>query len=149
MSPIEPMVRMFSRHRNAANLLFVSMILLGAFGLSQLNVQFFPVSEFKIVRINVVWPGASALDVDKNIVATIQPEVRFMDGVKEVTATSRNGFATVSVEFMPSTNMQRAVGDVEAAVNTITTLPKDAEEPTIFAGDVFGGNRLHFGQRAV
>lgn len=131
MSPLRPLVEMFSRHRNAANLLFISMILLGAFGLANLNVQFFPKSEFKIVRINVVWPGATALDVDKNIVATILPEVRFMDGVKEVTTESKNSLASVSVEFLPSTDMQRAVGDVEAAINAITTLPKDAEEPLI------------------
>ena len=131
MSPLRPLVELFSRHRNAANLLFISMILLGAFGLANLNVQFFPSSEFKTVRINVVWPGATALDVDKNIVATIQPEVRFMDGVKEVTTNSKNSLATISVEFMPSTDMQRAIADVEAAVNAITTLPKDAEQPLI------------------
>ena len=131
MSPMRSTVQMFSRHRNAANLLFISMIMFGFFGLSGLNTQFFPTTEIKIVNINVPWPGATAQDVDKNIVATIQPEVRFIDGVKEFKSISRTGFAAISVEFYPEVDIQKAVGDVEAAVNAIITLPKDAEKPII------------------
>ena len=131
MSAMRGLVELFSRHRNAANLLFVSMIMLGFFGLSGLNTQFFPTTEIKIVNIRVLWTGATAQDVDKNIVATVQPEVRFIDGVKQFNATSRNGFAAMSVEFYPETDMQRAIADVEAAVNAIITLPKDAEKPVI------------------
>ena len=73
----------------------------------------------------------AAQDVDKNIVATVQPEVRFIDGVKEFSGQSREGVALMNVEFYPETDMQRAIGDVEAAVNALTTLPKDAERPVI------------------
>ena len=131
MGMMQALVELFSRHRNAANLLFFSMIMFGVFGLSGLNTQFFPTTEIKTVNINVVWPGATAQDVDKNIVAAIQPEVRFIDGVKEFKSTSRNGLAAISVEFFPEADIQRAVGDVEAAVNAIPTLPKDAEKPII------------------
>ena len=131
MNPITPAVQLFARHRNAANLLFFSMIMLGFFGLSNLNIQFFPTTEIKNVSIVVPWPGAAAQDVDKNIVATVQPEVRFIDGVKEFSAQSREGVALMNVEFYPETDMQRAIGDVEAAVNALTTLPKDAERPVI------------------
>ena len=131
MGMMRALVELFSRHRNAANLLFFSMIMFGMFGLSGLNTQFFPTTEIKTVNISVVWPGATAQDVDKNIVAAIQPEVRFIDGVKEFKSTSRNGLAAISVEFFPEADIQRAVGDVEAAVNAIPTLPKDAEKPII------------------
>ena len=131
MNPITPAVQLFARHRNAANLLFFSMIMLGFFGLTNLNIQFFPTTEIKNVNITVPWPGATAQDIDKNIVATVQPEVRFIDGVKEFSSTSRQGVAVMNVEFYPETDMQRAVGDVEAAVNALTTLPKESERPII------------------
>ena len=129
--PIVPSIELFSRHRNAANLLFISMILFGIYGLSNLNTQFFPTTEIKEVNINVSWQGATAEDIDKNIVAAIEPEVRFIDGVKEFYAKSRQGFTSIRLEFRPDTDMQRAVGEVEAAVNSVTTLPKDSEKPTI------------------
>ena len=131
MGPMRAIVELFSRHRNAANLLFFSMIMMGAFGLSNLNVQFFPTTDIQIVNIRVAWPGATAQDVDKNIVAAVQPEVRFIDGVKEFNAVSRNGYASMTVEFYPDTDMQRAIGDVEAAVNGLTTLPQQSEKPII------------------
>ena len=65
MNPMRAIVELFSRHRNAANLLFFSMIMFGFFGLAGLNTQFFPTTEIKIVNINVPWPGATAQDVDK------------------------------------------------------------------------------------
>ena len=129
--PLVPSIELFSRHRNAANLLFISMILFGIYGLSNLNTQFFPTTEIKEVNINVSWQGATAEDIDKNIVAAIEPEVRFIDGVKEFYAKSRQGFTSIRLEFRPDTDMQRAVGEVEAAVNSVTTLPKDSEKPTI------------------
>ena len=129
--PLVPSIELFSRHRNAANLLFISMILFGIYGLSNLNTQFFPTTEIKEVNINVSWQGATAEDIDKNIVAAIEPEVRFIDGVKEFYAKSRQGFTSIRLEFRPDADMQRAVGEVEAAVNSVTTLPKDSEKPTI------------------
>ena len=47
----------------------------------------------------------------------------------------------MNVEFYPETDMQRAVGDVEAAVNALTTLPKESERP-IISQKLFS-NRLH------
>ena len=137
MNPMRSIVQMFSRHRNAANLLFISMIMFGVFGLSALNTQFFPTTEIKIVKIYVPWSGATAQDVDKNIVATIQPEVRFIDGVKEFKSASRTGLAAMTVEFYPEADIQKAAGDVEAAVNAITTLPKDSEKPIIVQATFF------------
>ena len=59
MSPAD-LVRLFVRHRNAANLLMVVMLVLGAVSLSRLNTQFFPDFGIDMVSINVAWPGASA-----------------------------------------------------------------------------------------
>ena len=131
MNPLVAAIELFSRHRNAANLLFISMIMFGFFGLSQLNRQFFPTVDVKNVSIRINWPGATAQDVDKNIVAAIQPEIRFLDGVKEVSSESRQNFAAITVEFEQEADMQRAVADIEAAVSALTTLPKQAERPII------------------
>ena len=103
---------------------FSSMIMFGVFGLAGLNTQFFPTTEIKNVNIRVIWPGATAQDVDKNIVATIQPEVRFIDGVKEFRSTSRNGVAAVAVEFYPEVDIQRAVGDVKLRSMPLLRCPK-------------------------
>ncbi|MDP6343183.1 MAG: efflux RND transporter permease subunit, partial [Alphaproteobacteria bacterium] len=75
MSPAD-LVRLFVRHRNAANLLMIIMLVLGGVSLLRLNTQFFPDFGIDMVSITVIWPGASAEDVEANIVAAIEPEVR-------------------------------------------------------------------------
>lgn len=125
------LIELFARHRNGANLLFISMIMFGVFGVVKLNTQFFPTIEVNNINVTVVWAGATPQDIDTNIIGVIEPEVRFIDSVKEVRALSREGFGTITLEFVPNADMQRATSDVEAAINAIETLPQDAEKPII------------------
>ena len=121
----------FVRHRTAANLIMLGMFLAGFVGLSRMNTQFFPDFGVDMVLTTVPWPGASASDVDANIIEPLDREVRFLDNVKKVISTSREGSASVLVEFHRGTDMQAALADVETAVGQITTLPDDAETPKI------------------
>ncbi len=125
------LISLFTRHKNASNLLLISFLFFGLYGLKQLNTQFFPPITFNAISISVIWPGASSSDVDKNIVETIQSEVRFLEGVKELTSASKNGVANLTVEFRRGVDMQRAKADVEAAIDAITTFPKEIERPVI------------------
>ena len=59
----------------------VLMILFGVFSLGRINTQFFPTIEIPNVTVTVTWSGASAEDVEANILQIIEPEVRFVDGV--------------------------------------------------------------------
>ena len=131
MIPFAPLIRLFTRHRTAANLLMVAMLTMGIFGLFRLHTQFFPDIGIDVISVSVEWPGASAEDVDANVVQAIEPEVRFLDGVKRVLSSSLEGKATVAIEFDPGTDMQSALADVETAVGEVTTLPVDSETPEV------------------
>ena len=134
MKPPQPMVgviRFFVRHPNAANLLMALVVIGGIYGLSEMNRQGFPSVETPNVNITVVWPGTSASDVEANILEAIEPEIRFLDGVKNVLSSAREGVASITMEFYEDTDMQKAISDVEAAVNAIRTLPKESERPVI------------------
>ncbi len=124
-------ISLFARHVTAANLLMATMILTGLVSVVVINKQFFPEFGIDVVQITVEWPGATAEDVDTNIVAAIEPEVRFLDGVKKVRSNSYDGLASVSIEFYPGHPMDSALSDVEQAVTQVTTLPEDTERPKI------------------
>ncbi|MFV2092129.1 MAG: efflux RND transporter permease subunit, partial [Hyphomicrobiales bacterium] len=79
----------------------------------------------------VVWSGASAQDVEENILKTLEPELRFLDGLEELSSTAREGVAAINLEFKSSADMQKALSDVESAVAAVTTLPVDAERPVV------------------
>jgi multidrug efflux pump subunit AcrB len=125
------LVTTFVRHPNAANLLMVLMILFGAFSIARINTQFFPTIDRPAITIAIAWSGASAEDVETNILALVEPEVRYISGVDEMTSTAAEGSASIRLEFTESTDMSQAMTDVETAVKAVNNLPEDSEEPTI------------------
>ena len=130
-------IGIITRHPNAANLIMVMMVLFGVFALGRINTQFFPTIEIPNVTITVAWPGASAEDIETNILQIIEPEVRFIDGVTKMDAYSREGSGTISLEFDRNADMQKATGDVESAVQSIGNLPEDSEAPKVKRSSFF------------
>ncbi len=120
------------QHPNAANLLMILIILIGLFSAFQLNRQVMPTFGLDAVSINIIWPGASAEDIETSILEVIEPEIRFVDGVQEM-----NGFASESsggfwVLFDEGTNMSRAFSDIENGVRRVESqLPQGIERPLI------------------
>ena len=131
------LISMFARHATAPNLFMVIMILIGVFALTRLNRQFFPTFEVPAIIVSVAWPGASAEDVEANILDVLEPELRFIDNVEDVKSYAREGNASISLEFTPTANMQKAQSDVEQAVSRVTTLPEEAERPLITRAAMF------------
>ena len=125
------LIRLFVHHPTASNLLMMAMIVIGLFSLAKLNTQFFPTLEIPAINVSVVWPGASAEDVEENILDALEPELRFLDGIDEIRSVAREGGGTVTLEFKPETDMQKAQSDVEQGVDGVTTLPEDSEEPVV------------------
>lgn len=124
-------VELFIRHRNAANLLMILMILFGAWGMSKLNRQFFPSLEVKQIEISIVWSGASADDIRKNILQAVEPAVRFLDDVKSMSSQAQEGVGFILLNFERNTDMRQAQAQVEAAVAGVSNLPIEAETPEV------------------
>lgn len=124
----------FTRHRTAANLLLVLMIALGLMALPRMRAQFFPDVVIDNVSVSIAWDGASAEDVDRAIVQLLEPALLAVEGVETSTALSRENSATITLDFEPGWDMGRAAEEVQAALDVITTLPEEAEEPVVRRG---------------
>ncbi len=133
------LVSLFVRHPTASNLLMAAMIVAGFYAAIKLNTQFFPTIEVPTITVSVAWPGASASDVEENILDGLEPELRFLDDVDEVRSVAREGSGTITIEFTAQADMQKALSDVEQAVDSLTTLPEDSEEPVVSRITFFEG----------
>lgn len=124
----------FTRHRTVANLLLLVMLVLGAAAIPNMRAQFFPDVVLERVDVSVDWDGAGPEDVDNGIIQVLEPALLAVEGVASTEATSREGRASIRLEFEPNWDMSRAVEEVRTAVDSVTSLPDDAEEPTIRRG---------------
>ncbi|MEL7125651.1 MAG: efflux RND transporter permease subunit [Pseudomonadota bacterium] len=124
----------FVRHRTVANLLLLVMLVAGIASIPNLRAQFFPDVIIDNVSVSVRWDGAGAEDVDAGIVQVLEPGLLAVEGVESSSARSTEGTANITLEFEPGWDMGRAADDVQTAVDAVTTLPDDAEEPTVRRG---------------
>lgn len=119
----------FTRHKTAANLLLLVMIVLGVLSLTRMRAQFFPDVVFETVSVSVAWPGAGPDDVDRGIIQVLEPELLVIEGVEEVASTSREGSAQIVIDFESGWDMARGLEDIKSSVEAQQDLPETAEEP--------------------
>ncbi len=127
----------FTRHRTAANLLLVMMVVAGLAAFPQMRAQFFPDVVSDDIDVVMTWEGAGAEDVDTAIVAVLEPALLLVPGVVASEATSREGRADISLEFEPGWDMSRAADEVQQALDAVTDLPEEAEEGSVRRGNWF------------
>ncbi|SMX23183.1 efflux RND transporter permease subunit [Boseongicola aestuarii] len=121
----------FTRHKTAANLLLVLLLMAGLYSIPKMRAQFFPDIITDNITIQVAWDGAGAEDVDTGIVQVLEPALQAVDGVIETSSRSSEGSARITMEFEPDWDMDRAEDDVNTALDGVTNLPDDAEDPSI------------------
>ena len=124
----------FTRHRTAANLVMVVMIVLGLAAIPNMRAQFFPDVVIQDVTVSVEWDGAGASDIDAAIIQVLEPEMLAIEGVESTRGSSVENWGTILVEFQPGWDMSRAATDVQAAADAVTTLPDAAEDPKVRRG---------------
>ncbi|NIZ08297.1 efflux RND transporter permease subunit [Pseudooceanicola sp. HF7] len=129
--PATGVLSYFTRHRTAANLLLVLMLAAGLAALPRMRAQQFPDVIVDDIRVSVGWQGAGAEDVDRAIVQVLEPALLAVEGVAESEADSTEGRARIDLEFEPGWDMARAADDVQAAVDSVTNLPEEADLPEV------------------
>ncbi len=91
-----------------------------------------PDVDYPVVNISVNYQGASPEVMETDIVDVVEDAMTSIEGVKEITSTSRQGSANVSIEFELSREIDAAVQDVQARVAQLgRTFPRDVDLPTV------------------
>jgi multidrug efflux pump subunit AcrB len=124
----------FTRHGTAANLLLVILLVAGLSAAPQMRAQFFPDVIVDNVRVSVSWDGAGAEDVDRAIVQVLEPVLLAVEGVESTESSSSEGSASIAMDFEAGWDMARAADDVQNAVDGVSTLPADANDPVVRRG---------------
>jgi multidrug efflux pump subunit AcrB len=115
----------------AANLLMLVFLLGGAITTFRIQKEVFPDFSLDKVNISVSYPGASPEEVERGIILAVEENIRGLEGVKEVTSKAVEGRASITVEMIEGSDSQKVYQDIQQEIDRITTLPEEAEEPTV------------------
>lgn len=113
------------------NLLTVLVILLGSYSIITLNKETFPNVDFNFVVIRYSYPGAATEDVEKLVALDVEKALKVVDGVEELNTISGENGLIVSIKVDPEYNVDEVLQDTQTAVDSISTLPEDVEEPVV------------------
>lgn len=113
------------------NLAFILVVVAGIIAAINLPREEFPEISLDRVVATVVYPGATAEDVEELITKPIEDELDDVSDVDKIESTSQEGVATVVVTFLEGTDLVTARSEVEKAVAAVDSFPDDAENPVV------------------
>ena len=99
----------------------------GGLGISQ-N----PDVDFPVVNVSLNWEGASPEIIETDVVDILEEVVTAVEGVKEVSSTSRQGSANISVEFELERDIDVAMQDIQSKISQAQNrLPRGIDPPIV------------------
>lgn len=121
----------FLRNTVAANLLMWAFLVGGLTVTWQIKKEVFPAFSLDEISITVSYPGAAPEAVSQGVLLAIEEALSGVSGLSDISATAKEGKASVTAELQKSADAMAVYQDVKQAVDRITTFPEGAEQPQI------------------
>ena len=115
---------------------FTAFILMGLIAFSRLDMALLPDVEPPAVTIIVGYPGASASDVESDIITHLEDELSMVSGLERIESLSKDNLALITCVFDWGQDLDTAAADVRDKLNlarqTLKEYAPGVEEPVIF-----------------
>lgn len=122
----------FIRNDKFAYLFLVALMAIGTYSIVSIPKESSPEVVIPVGVVGVAYPGAPASDVESLVTNEIERGLTSLENVKKITSTSREGFATVVVEFEADAELDASIQDLKDKVDVIEReLPDDANDATV------------------
>lgn len=114
-------------------LIFVAVIVIGLFGLKKLPIDQFPEMEMPFITVMTTYPGASASEIETNVTKIIENALTSVDGLKELTSSSKDNMSIVSLELEWGSDRDEAANDIRSYLDMVkSNLPDGCTTPVVF-----------------
>ncbi|GAB2959367.1 efflux RND transporter permease subunit [Hymenobacter coalescens] len=106
--------------------------LFGIIGYRYLSVREYPSVDPPIITVSANYTGASADVIQSQVTEPLEEALNGIQGIRNMTSTSRDGRATITVEFDLEADLETAANDVRDKVSGAGgRLPRDMDPPTV------------------
>ncbi len=128
---MRPVVRFTLGQRVLFNLVFVLLMVAGAFSVSRLSVERYPEVNFGKVIINTIYPGASPRDVEALVTIKIEEALDGLEHVEFIRSNSVRERSTLLVKFRDDTDYDALYDELRFRVlSMLDELPSGVDPPT-------------------
>ena len=94
-------------------MLILGLVLMGGLAYTQMRQDRFPAISAPFVSVNVNLTGASPSDVEDLLTKPLEDAVAGVAGIQQISSTSREGSASINIQFVEGTDTNTATLDIE------------------------------------
>ncbi len=114
------------------NLATLTAVAAGLFAYFSMPREVFPDFSLGTIKITTVYPGAAPEDVERLVTLPVEDQLEGIDGKREMTSSSQEGYSLVTLTAQAGTDMQRMLDDVRAAIQSgDLELPDEVDDPVV------------------
>jgi multidrug efflux pump subunit AcrB len=125
------MIRFFTLHPTAANLLMLFLLFIGFVTLPTLKRETLPEIKKYEVEVKIVYPGATPNDIEEKICLPLEDAIEGISFVEEVSCQAHHSYAIAIVKMFEAGEFLVFMDDINSAIDEIDSFPSDSEEPVL------------------
>lgn len=130
------MIQTAIRRRISTLTLVLGLALFGALNLPRLPVDFLPDIAYPLIKLSIVWTGATPEDIDRNLADPIERQLASVDGLDYLSSSALEGIYQLDVNFRYGVSVDVAYQDTLAAfARAQRDLPEDIEPAVIIKAE--------------
>ena len=119
-------------------------MIMGIVSIGNLIIEPMPKVEFPLVTITTVYPGASPIEIETQIIKKIEDAVSEISQIKSVKSDAKDSVGVVLIEFLIEADVNIKSIEVKDKVEAILNdFPSSADRPIIAKFEHFGGKKYY------
>jgi HAE1 family hydrophobic/amphiphilic exporter-1 len=107
------------------------LVLFGGIAYLSTPVQLTPDVVEPEITVTTVWPGASAQEVEREIIEEQEEQLKSVEGLEEFNSESADSRGSITLKFPVGTSLSDARARTSEKLNQVPEYPDDANEPVI------------------
>ena len=126
------MIRWFARNGHAANFLMVAILLAGAYSaFFKIPTEVSPSYRMPEIWVDISIRGGAPLEVERKIIIPIENVLKGLPEIKSISADAMRSRARLRIQVTDNADMDKLRTEIESRINSINTLPVEADPPRI------------------
>ncbi|KZN68219.1 hypothetical protein N473_07280 [Pseudoalteromonas luteoviolacea CPMOR-1] len=132
MSQRQGLIGYFVNHPVAANLMLLLIVCMGLLGYNSIQRQTFPISDSNKVTIRAVQLGASAKEIEENILIKIEQALKPQVGIKRVISTASPSRGHIEIQLHNNEHVASRLDEIKLKLDSIATFPVNMEPLLVY-----------------
>src|SRR3989338_3460160 len=113
-------------------MLMAALIVFGAISFQRLGVSQMPNAEFPVIAVSLSWEGAAPEVMETDVVDIVEDALTSIQGVRDISSTTRQGNSTITVEFDLDRDIDLALQEVQTKIaQAQLRLPRELDPPVV------------------